>query len=650
MLLNLITFLVGALWVVVCIGGTVVVVVVGAIAFFRGRTIQLSPGAEFAGEKALQAAGVLTDHPELESGCVVLGAAYGEYAVVQPEGDRPAPHTLLVGPPATGKSSTMRAALLCWPHAAVVVDPIRPGSDHYSGTAGFRASIGPVYVVDLSGGPGHRFDPLADARTASWAESAAATLLDADRNGAGYDAYVEKARVMLTAALRASELAGASRLPFVADVFAKGLTSGTRAVQAVDAGLAESMGTGHGRAETFLYGAWDTTRTRLAPLFAPQVLQVLSGSDFDPAALRASNATVYVRVAEEDLPALRPVVSLVISSLIRSLALSNAYAGNTLSSARSDSTVSSSNVLVVLDEAGTIRPPDLPDLSAWVGSRGITLLLAVQSLAQLRDAYGVDRANKLLANLGARVTYRPADTVSALELERSIGDASTVHQNASVAHTGWFSAVPSEGWSETKQPLLPAYVARQLDSRNVVISLPGLPHVLGWRVGPCDLPGWRGRWNRPTPVLPEPPARSEAAPVPSLKPTALAAVDPGYLPGTYVSEIEKVPAIPGTFDQLPGDFLSRVDRSGECWLWTGATVKGYGVYGTKKRYAHRVVFEHCIRPLLSGEEVDHTCQTILCVRPDHLDAVTPAENKARHHERRRAKTEHVRKLINDALQ
>ncbi len=67
-------------------------------------------------------------------------------------------------------------------------------------------------------------------------------------------------------------------------------------------------------------------------------------------------------------------------------------------------------------------------------------------------------------------------------------------------------------------------------------------------------------------------------------------------------------------------FWARVDKSAECWLWTGKkTSLGYGQFGTA--YAHRLVVG-----ARRGEVVRHLCDTPSCVRPSHLRIGTQADN------------------------
>lgn len=85
-------------------------------------------------------------------------------------------------------------------------------------------------------------------------------------------------------------------------------------------------------------------------------------------------------------------------------------------------------------------------------------------------------------------------------------------------------------------------------------------------------------------------------------------------------------------------FWSKVDRDPDCWLWLGLrNAYGYGRFFIPggERLAHRYAYEFEVGPIPEGLTLDHLCETPACVRPDHLEPVTNAENLRRRHARRR---------------
>lgn len=82
--------------------------------------------------------------------------------------------------------------------------------------------------------------------------------------------------------------------------------------------------------------------------------------------------------------------------------------------------------------------------------------------------------------------------------------------------------------------------------------------------------------------------------------------------------------------------LARVDRTGDCWLWTGyVRPDGYGVLTQKvdgkatPLYAHRLSYEAFVGPIPDGKHIDHLCRVRCCINPAHLEAVTPRTNYRR---------------------
>jgi HNH endonuclease len=80
-----------------------------------------------------------------------------------------------------------------------------------------------------------------------------------------------------------------------------------------------------------------------------------------------------------------------------------------------------------------------------------------------------------------------------------------------------------------------------------------------------------------------------------------------------------------------------------CWEWIGLLSKnGYGRHrvgpGHPLVAAHRLSYEHHKGAIPDGMQVDHLCRNRRCVRPDHLEAVSPSVNTDRQDHANRRKT------------
>lgn len=80
-------------------------------------------------------------------------------------------------------------------------------------------------------------------------------------------------------------------------------------------------------------------------------------------------------------------------------------------------------------------------------------------------------------------------------------------------------------------------------------------------------------------------------------------------------------------------FWSKVDKTETCWLWTGGkSASGYGKFWAddgRSLRAHRWSYVQAKGAIPKELQLDHLCRTPACVRPDHLEAVTPRVNTMR---------------------
>lgn len=76
-------------------------------------------------------------------------------------------------------------------------------------------------------------------------------------------------------------------------------------------------------------------------------------------------------------------------------------------------------------------------------------------------------------------------------------------------------------------------------------------------------------------------------------------------------------------------FWQKVDRSGDCWIWTAYRQRaGYGQLTVNRRHwlAHRFAWLLCNGAIPMALDVLHRCDNPPCVRPDHLFLGTHSDN------------------------
>ncbi len=394
--------------------------------------------------------------PIPEASGLLLGERNGGYVeVLKSTTRRELGNLLVVGPTRCGKGLLATSQLLSWKHS-VVVNDIK-GELFYQ-TAGFRRTLGEVYVIDPTG-VGHCFDPLCGKNTEDEFYSVATQLLFKPDEGEG-QIFTQRAIGMLTQIFLASRLEGIAPIPYARSLIRTGLTGTVKRLQRIDPLLAtQFLDVSFNEAITsdrFLLSAWGTLAARMRPILTETIVRCFTHSDFRVRSLLENSkpVSVYLRWPEKDLLALSPLVRLLWGSLIDELiTVYDQRQGRGLQP-----------TLLLIDEAGRTAIPSLADQATTVVGRGISLWVAVQSLSQLEVVYGKARAQVLRDNMESQVYYRPTDLATAQYLERRLGNTSAFARSTTLRH----GAEMSEGRSEQSVPLITAQNILQMRDEEII--------------------------------------------------------------------------------------------------------------------------------------------------------------------------------------
>ncbi len=384
-------------------------------------------------------------------------------------------NTLIVAPTRGGKGLLATSQLLSWKHS-VIVNDIK--GELFAATAGYRAALGNVYVIDPTG-IGHCFDPLEGKQTEDALYSAASHLLFQADEGNGA-IFTQRATVMLSQLFAAAKLEGMAPLPYVRSLVRSGLHAAAARIHAVSPELAtQLLDVNYQDAnftDRFLVSAWGTLTARMRPLLTETVVRCFTHSDFTAEHIMRDGkpVTLYLRWKEQDLLALSPLVRLLWGTLMNEL----------ITTYDSNQGKGCQPVLLLIDEAGRAAIPMLADQATTVVGRGINLWIAVQSLSQLEAVYGKTRAQVLKDNMENQIYHRPTDLATANYLQERLGKQSA-YAHSTTEREG---AQTSEGQTEQAIPLLTAQDIMQLKDEEIICFHRRLPPFkitrMDWRQHP----------------------------------------------------------------------------------------------------------------------------------------------------------------------
>jgi type IV secretion system protein VirD4 len=404
-----------------------------------------------------------------------------------------------------GKGLLAISQLLTWPHSAVVLD-IK--GELYEATAAYRKTLGPVFCLDPEA-LGGQFDPLHGRTTERQLYAAAKYLLY--EAGERDPIFIQRGMKMLTqlflAGREENRQAGYAKyhlLPYAGQLMNVPINQVAAHLQAVSPELATTFLSGEFNPQKdydekkFLTSAWETATSRLYPMLSDELLRCFDGSDFTAADIITSKqpSTVYLRLPEAELLALAPVVRLIFQTLIHDM--QTTYDKRPGRSAKEKGCYP---VLLLLDEAGRVKIPQLYEYATTVVGRQMSLWVAIQSIKQLDAIYGPANAEVLLDNMDTQIFYRQR-RATAKYLEEELGRRSDYSHSQSRREGGY----ETQGMSEQGVPVMTANQIKQMQDSDILVFHHNLPAFRARRMNWLEHPVLRERQAmRPPALSPLPP-------------------------------------------------------------------------------------------------------------------------------------------------
>ncbi|GAA1858732.1 hypothetical protein GCM10009836_43710 [Pseudonocardia ailaonensis] len=373
---------------------------------------------------------------------------------------------IIFGGPRTGKSGWLAGRILDAPGALVVTST---RTDLHDLTVSMRATRGPVYVFNAVGLGEHpstiTFDPLTGCSDPVAASERATDMLGATHRNTGGDRefWDAQGRRILAALMHAAAL-GERRMRDVLEWVA----DPERAQREVTGLLRRSADPAFGQDIAQFLSTNDRTRTSITStimpalgwLTSPAASAAAEPGRFDVRELLESRSTLYLLGAEESHAA--PLVCALTGHIAREARrLAAREPGGRLDPP----------LTLALDEAALISPVPLQSWTADMGGRGVTILAAFQSRAQLLARWGEYDAATILNNTGAVMVFGGTRDKDDLQFWSTL----TGERDEEVESAG----PHGHGRTVRKVPVLsPAQIAN-LPAGRVLVIRRGIPPVIG---------------------------------------------------------------------------------------------------------------------------------------------------------------------------
>lgn len=323
-----------------------------------------------------------------------------EKALIGLDYDRSEGHVMVVAPTRAGKGLHLTDTLRHYPGPALIIDP---KSEQFERTAALRRKLGPVYRI-----PGHQVHLSAYYRHLRDRDETMELHYHLLRPWASSEPiFAEKALSLFTAVGLYAQAKRLNPVRLLLDLAESNPVEALTALRTVEAARRHVDIFTNGAApdayqeDKFVTSALGNFTTRLVPY--QKHIDTIAPPDLRrqelivPPNWASQNATIYVTYSLNDLRAAGGVVAATIAAILR-------YQMRQASKQK---------MLVAIDELPAVGLRNIADYLSTCGGYGITLLLYVQSVAQLQELYGREGLRAILSNCVHQLWYPAAEMETA---------------------------------------------------------------------------------------------------------------------------------------------------------------------------------------------------------------------------------------------
>jgi type IV secretion system protein VirD4 len=220
----------------------------------------------------------------------------------------------------------------------------------------------------------------------------------------------------------------------------------------------------------------DNTRSSIlasfnAPLLIwlnPIVDAATSANDFDLREIRKRPMSIYVCIPLNKLSEAGRLVGLLFSQLIN----------ENIKELPEDNPALKHECLLLMDEFTAIgKIPIFAKAIGYMAGFGLRAAIVIQSLSQLRSAYGVEDARTITTNASLQIAFAPKDKDDANDYSELLGYM-TVKGKSISRRAGGMGGTPNETESDQKRALLLPQELRELSRDQQIIVMEGMKPIL----------------------------------------------------------------------------------------------------------------------------------------------------------------------------